>query len=174
MKKRAESLTEAAERLSELLGGPVTVGQVRHWRAKGYNLADKEELVVALLSAQRCPEWIVEKFAGENEEGGRPTAAELKYRYALARTLKTEWEAKQKEVDYRAAVENWITREVADETGRQIGAVLRSQLLQLPATLTPQLQGLAAAPMRAKIQAEVARMLQELKRLMLEKGVPPE
>ena len=177
--KKAPGETQAAtvKRLSKALGGAVTRHMVRVWTQKGLPLQDPAALAAVLLSQRKCPPWLLEAQmpAGDQEEPAAPaTVAELQYQLLLERVRKTAAEATIKELDAQAAKEKWFTAEQAHESGRQIGAVIRSHLLQIPNQWTPILQGLPAGKMREKMRREVGRILGDCERMMLEKGAPPE
>ena len=53
-----ESIRQLAVKLTEQLGIPVTVGQVRYWRKKGYDLNDPDRLTRSLLNQKRPPKGL--------------------------------------------------------------------------------------------------------------------
>jgi phage terminase Nu1 subunit (DNA packaging protein) len=172
--RKRSSAAVLRETLTKALGGQVTRDMVREWTSKGYPVEDPAALVQVLLAQRTCPAWLEEKHATPAEDqAAAPTVAELKYQLLLERVRKTAAEASIKELEAAAARQKWLTREEAEEAGRQIGSIFRSHLLQVPNSWTPILEGLPAGKMRDRMRKEIARILQDVERLMIEKGAPP-
>jgi hypothetical protein len=152
---------------------------VREWTKKGLPLDDPASLAAVLLAQRKCPPWLLAAQmaaaapADQAEPAAPATVAELQYQLLLERVRKTAAEATIKELDAKAAAEKWFTAEEAHESGRQIGAVIRSHLLQIPNQWTPILLGLPAGKMREKMRREIGRILGDCERMMLEKGACP-
>ena len=169
-----ETEPAAQARLSRALGGEVTRAMVREWRAKGYPLADADELRDILLGQRRCPDWLIDGAGhGETTAADGPTVAELRYQLLLERVRIAAADATKKELDAAAAKNKWVTAKEAREAGRAIAAIFRSHLLQIPNQWTPILEGLAPGKMREKMRAEVSRILGDVLRLMEERGARP-
>ena len=167
-KEYSETEADASKRLTVALGFDVTRDAVREWRVKKYPLDDIPKLRLALLSQPRPPEGLIEQEVGP--EINRATWLQRKL---IAQTLKIEAEASLKALDLEAAQKGWFRTELAEQAGREIGAVFRSELLQIPNLWAPVLEGLPPAKMRDRMRAEVGRILESCDRLLREKGAEP-
>ncbi len=168
----SESEEAAALRLNLAFGlpqGTVQRGSVRRWRLKGFHLDDIDRLESELWTMARVPEWLTERAIDKESE---LSPADVDHRFKVGRMLKVEAEAEIKGLEVQAHREKWVTAAEMHETGRQLGAILRSHLLQFPNQWAPILEGKTAAQMRVRMREEVARVLGDLERVMKEKRLP--
>jgi hypothetical protein len=171
-----ETLAQAAARLTQELGGPITPRQVQLWRGKQYPVDDASALRACLLNQERVPKWLREaskKAAPTSAAKDIPTdslspeALDARLRelegkllattgYEAARTIRTQIAALRDVFRIQADRKVYVLSADVRVAAHAAGNLSRAKWEKLAADLPPLLEGLTAIQMEAKLR-EYAR-----------------
>jgi hypothetical protein len=185
---RPESERAAADRLTEALGCNVHRSTVRRLKARGINLADLAAVRHALNQQERQPGPTNQNQPDPKPpapESGPLTSNQLDARlqqleadllaapdYHAARTIKMQISGFKELVRTQKERGFLIDRSFVQAGGYQIGNIIRTHLMQLPAKLVTQLLGLEYGEAVERAEDYAHEVLTEMHQAALAYAVP--
>jgi hypothetical protein len=170
--RMSETLAQAAARLTQELGGPVTPRQVQLWRGKQYPVDDASALRVRLSNQERVPKWLREASTPQAKPSIQPLppgddlspeALDARLRvlqasllattdYESARTIRTQIAALRDVFRIQKERGIYVLMAEVHAAARHAGNASKQKWEKLEDDLPPLLEGKEAAQMKTIIR----------------------